>query len=77
MVKERIIMNVYQITYIGDWGGGMAVVAASSTEEALNILVDDSSYYLDKKNDLECKPLQGVKATVKFASLLAEDFYYE
>ena len=76
MVKERIIMHVYQITYTGDWGGGLAVVAASSTEEALNILVEDSSYYLDK-NDLECKPLQDVAATVKFASLLAEDFYYE
>lgn len=69
-------MHVYQITYTGDWGGGLAVVAASSTEEALNILVEDSSYYLDK-NDLECKPLQGVKATVNYPELLTESFYLE
>lgn len=69
-------MKVYQIIYTEDYGGGLAVVTANSPEEALDVFVRDSNSYLDR-SEVECKLLEGVVPTVKFASLLAEDFYYE
>lgn len=68
-------MNVYKIICTRAYGGGLAVVAANSLEEALGVFVRDTNSYLDKE-EVVCKPLENVESTVSIPSILTEDFYY-
>lgn len=69
-------MNVYKITYTGGYGGGLAIVAANSEEEAIDVFDEDNSYYLDKR-EVTCDITENIYTDVKEPCILEEEFYIE
>lgn len=48
-------MKVYKSEFIGGWGGGCAIVAANSEEEALGIMFEQSEDYHFRGYDCEAR----------------------
>jgi len=69
-------MKIYQLTYSGGFGGGLALVAANSQEEALNVFANDGSYYLDKR-EVESETVDNIFTTEEKPCVLVENFYLE
>ena len=75
-------MKVYCFTYKGSYGGGCAIVAANSKEEAYNILSYDRlvTYNDDVKEytDIDhCNEIPTLTANVSSARVITCKFYVE
>lgn len=72
-------MNVYIFTYNGNYGGGMAIVIAYTTQEAYNLLAEYlKPYDIEIYTDMDhCEVEQRLETQYWKPTVIASHFYTE
>ena len=75
-------MKIFEFIYKGEYGGGLAIVAANSPEEAYSVLESDENYgeLITEYTDLShCNELTTISPTgeVTEPQIITSNFYSE